>query len=388
MQDGTLSTEDRELLERYAPCLAYDPQDAFIATSAATMTDNDRNALVRGNGDEIAGGASLRLETLLDYPGRASFEPGDHLASGSAREALVDALRMQGDEAYPHMAYGRVVRTGGRIWLQYWLWYYDNPKTFAGIGRHQGDWELVQVGLDEHGASTVTCSQHNMGETRDWANVSRDPRDSDHPLIFVAPFSHANYFQPGTRYYFPAADHPTDVGARACPRIEPFGPWAAWEGRWGADLGKLRGLLRALGGRSPDAPSAQRMRWLEPDAFCAAARRPVNSSIKTAIWWLGKATYPLAPTVHEARLVDGAIEVRYQLHETLSRRASHILVTANGRSGLKPLAGTTRRLGAAVEGVVSLTIHKDEAPHEVWASAFNRAGQRSSLSEPIGVTGA
>jgi hypothetical protein len=187
-----LSDEHRELLERYAPCLAYDPQDGFRATPAATMTDNPRNALRREDGEEIAAGAVLQLATLVDYPGQQRFKTGDHLAAdGEATDLLLDAMRMQGQPSYPYTAYGRVVASDGQVWLQYWLWYYDNPNTFAGRGRHQGDWELVQIGLGDDGSAT--CSQHNVGETRDWDRLPRHPDASDHPLIYVAPFSHANY---------------------------------------------------------------------------------------------------------------------------------------------------------------------------------------------------
>jgi hypothetical protein len=31
-------------------------------------------------------------------------------------------------------------------WHQYWTWWRYNPKTYAGKGAHEGDWEFVQIG--------------------------------------------------------------------------------------------------------------------------------------------------------------------------------------------------------------------------------------------------
>lgn len=37
----------------------------------------------------------------------------------------------------------------GQLWLQYWLWYIYNDYHLAfNAGLHEGDWEMVQVGMD------------------------------------------------------------------------------------------------------------------------------------------------------------------------------------------------------------------------------------------------
>ena len=379
-----LAPEDRELLERYAPCLAYDPQDGLRATSAATMTDNDENALRRADRREIAAGAGLRLATLTDYPGTQQWEEGDYLASaGGAEDALIDAIRMQALDAYPHVAYGRVLRVAGTVWLQYWLWYYDNPKTFAGRGRHQGDWELVQIGLGGEGGGSLTCSQHSNGETKPLDQVERV--DGDHPLIYVSPFSHANYLKPGTFFYFPTSDHPTAVGPRVVPRIEPFGAWQDWRGRWGAERGALGGRLRALGGVAPAAPILQRKRWNHPDQYCEAARRPVNNKLRDVLWLVGKGTYPKPPTLRAATQSDGTVEVRYELAQSFRRRSSHILITITGDDPIRPLAGKQLLRSAPDEGTVTVNIRSRADGYLAWASTFNRIGQRSDIAGPIAV---
>ena len=58
-----------------------------------------------------------------------------------------DAQRMRA-AGYGDRVYGRVLTSGGKTWLQYWLFSYYNPQNVLGFGVHEGDWEFIQVGLD------------------------------------------------------------------------------------------------------------------------------------------------------------------------------------------------------------------------------------------------
>ena len=88
----------------------------------------------------------------------------------------------------------------GRLWLQYWLFYYYNDKAFMGIGLHEGDWEMVQLRLDQQNKPNVlTYSQHLEGARTSWANVVRAmTTDGPVPVVFSARGSHACYFRPGS----------------------------------------------------------------------------------------------------------------------------------------------------------------------------------------------
>ena len=46
----------------------------------------------------------------------------------------------------PPVVYHRRVTGGPLVWDQFWLWYLYNPWAVAGVGRHEGDWEFVQIG--------------------------------------------------------------------------------------------------------------------------------------------------------------------------------------------------------------------------------------------------
>ena len=55
----------------------------------------------------------------------------------------------------PVVGYHRVKRASYLYWHQFWLWYLYNPWSFggSGVGRHEGDWEFVQLGCtDRRGA--------------------------------------------------------------------------------------------------------------------------------------------------------------------------------------------------------------------------------------------
>jgi hypothetical protein len=98
--------------------------------------------------------------------------------------------------------YGRVVRDGERIVLQYWLFYYDNVYRYPFLPpgeiwqSHEGDWEVVNVVLSrDEEPRFVGYSQHCSGETRSWAKTPR--LEGHHPKVYVALGSHANYFQRG-----------------------------------------------------------------------------------------------------------------------------------------------------------------------------------------------
>ena len=80
--------------------------------------------------------------------------------------------------------------------LQYWLFLRRQPAgpRHRATGRHEGDWELVQVRLAGGAPATVLASQHSGAEACGWDAVRHD---GTHPVVFVANGSHAGYFRPG-----------------------------------------------------------------------------------------------------------------------------------------------------------------------------------------------
>ncbi|MHB8860021.1 MAG: hypothetical protein ACYC6Z_11175 [Thermoleophilia bacterium] len=104
---------------------------------------------------------------------------------------------------YPATEYVRVVRESQgqtRTVIQYWFCYYYNDFwdfLDKWSGKHEGDWEMIQVGLDDHlKPEDAVYSQHTGGEMRTWDQVNKSPDNPDRPLVYVSSGGHANYFRP------------------------------------------------------------------------------------------------------------------------------------------------------------------------------------------------
>ena len=125
---------------------------------------------------------------------------------------------MEWEKDHRGCIYGRVARDGGRTWLQYWFWLYYNPKHLFGFGKHEGDWEMIQIGLGEDVKPEVASfAQHNSGEARPWKKGAMDFAEDDpnRPVVYVAPFSHASYFKAGSQPYVLGLDDPRGDGPPA-----------------------------------------------------------------------------------------------------------------------------------------------------------------------------
>jgi hypothetical protein len=156
----------------------------------------------------------------------------------------------------PLVGYRRSVKGGGLVWHQFWTWWLYNPKTYAGFGAHEGDWELVQIGCADYAGERpilMTCSQHSGGEKREYWRVSLD---GGRPVVYVARDSHANYFAPERDV--------TDVADGQGERLEAivwqeFGAWAYWPGTWGNS-------------ENSPGPLSTRRAWTAPHAWHGQAR--------------------------------------------------------------------------------------------------------------------
>src|SRR4051795_2780175 len=138
-------TDPRVLLERHKPRLVYDSQEAYFADSAAVFTDSPTNTLKRANGAPIATPPKLSL----DYLGRHLYKDGTKVL---AEDVIGDNTRTYArnakairdkDPRYRDRVYGHARRDShGRLWLQYWLFYYYNDFQLVGSllggGRHEG----------------------------------------------------------------------------------------------------------------------------------------------------------------------------------------------------------------------------------------------------------
>jgi hypothetical protein len=384
-----LTPDDAALLERHRPFLRYDPQEAFRACSARVLTDVDGARLMREDGAVIkmtgAARNALKLEDLRKYPRGEREAAGDRIAAAAAGHGMPPLL--QSHPHYRNRAYGRVARERETRWLQYWFWLYHNHKSLFGWGNHEGDWEMVQIrlGPDDRPVS-ASYSQHAHGETRPWKDVEKWDEDPNHPVVYLAPFSHAAYFRAETHYYGSGVDNPAADGPGVLPELEPFGDWVGWPGRWGGDLGRM--ILGTRVGGSPRSPGCQ-AHYRDPAAFeRRQGRRPWSAAIlvlSKVLYRLGALLVPREPVIERVEL-DGDVRVAYACPRTLLRRPRHVVITVHDADdpeqrvvALVQLRGRNFLPVLACE--VSLPLTDDVSRCFVRVSVYNRLRQRSPVAE-------
>jgi len=296
------------LLDVYAPRFRYHPSERFRATRVEALTDaaggpGRRTELRRADGTPIAstdaasGLPRLGLEVLAAGEGSYAGIPGgdvrgDDYLSGRLPEGASFSDRP--------LAYGRVrPATDGHVWLQYWLFYYDNPHYL--VGDHQGDWELVQLNVDpdrgpeEGGMLAATCFQHGEPEGRHGSELAPLLGEDGRLTVAVALGSHASYFDEENLYLGDRIQPTAEAERCQTIPIDELAGWVRWPGFWGGS--------RVMGHpRSPRGPSACRPEWEHPEdqhaaGLYARARR------------LGKPSQPVAVTTSVRPARDEAVLV-------------------------------------------------------------------------------
>jgi hypothetical protein len=268
-----------ELLRRFKPQLRYDSQEAFFADCAAEWTDNPGNELRRRYVDGEEGAliaatdpAPGQRKLTLDFLGHPRYADGteaddEDLISSPLRDYRRRYAELRLRPGYANVMYGRAKEdSDGRLWLQYWLYYFYNDYNLAGgAGLHEGDWEMVQLRMhpeDDH-PDLAVYAQHKHAGKATWAEVEKDPENPDSPLVYVARGSHASYFHAGyheTEAWYDLAD-----GKRKTPSLrleligDPVPGWLRWRGRWGDTQPLIPGLHQP----SPRGPLPHKQ-WDDP----------------------------------------------------------------------------------------------------------------------------
>jgi hypothetical protein len=306
----------RALLRRHVPALRFGVLESYRPDAVEIMTERfdglgaSPNWLKREDGHVIASShptgsqaqLSIRFLGRSRYSNREPARDSDYLDIGG-RDYVADARIRHANPAFANRTYGRVVTDAGGTWLQYWLYYFYNSKSFV-IGEHEGDWELVQLRIGDDGKPVeATYSQHSYGERRPWTEVRRVGR---RPLVFVAVASHACYFESGRfRFQRVFIDHALGDGESLVPTLvditDAGDPWVEWPGRWGSTTSLIGGI-----GASPRSPCKQTTKWTRPSKFHADSifRPPAAREAVELI------PAPPAPAIAVRRDRDGAV-IRY-----------------------------------------------------------------------------
>jgi hypothetical protein len=380
--------EHDDLLRRFTPALRYDSNEQFFADSAAQYTDAPGLKLRRKPeggkaGALIASAAPAGEEPKLSlaflapkrYGDGATVDKTDVIGvKGKDYRAQYVKLRTTRPDLNNRM-YGRAVRDNGRLWLQYWLWYFYNDYQLAlGFGTHEGDWECIQLrmGIDGDAPDVAVYAQHRHGEKRNWEDVKRAPDSPDTPLAFIARGSHATYFEAGyhqTEAWYDIAD-----GKRPAPKLtleiveDATHPWMRWPGRWG-DTAPREGSPD-LDQSAPTGPGTKK-HWRAPNALLDNAKASV---LRDA---------PRAPDIKLTRDQDDTLRIAYDF-SARDVPPSALVVTVNSRNekGVPPITHTFDEVAANPKRTLQTDIPlHPERHYDLYASTVSGDPPKPSASQ-------
>jgi len=210
LQSAPAADERAELARRFAPVLRYHSQELFVPIPRAAYVS--RTQLKEQEGrfvrvlrqtlvpDDLPArqGTCLRSRGCLFFLDVRGVEPDPPKDSQRAYDVIEnELLRTSSPTVYSHVTH---YDDSGEYAVQYWFLYFFNYR----LNEHESDWEQITVRLDaDRNPVDVFYSSHEGGHHRNWERVERD---GEHPVVYPALGSHANYFGTGR--------HPVQVGCR------------------------------------------------------------------------------------------------------------------------------------------------------------------------------
>ena len=184
-------------------------EDVDLATQARALLAGSAQDLPESERFHPGAGRLARVgyvSRLIDAIFTLSLLVRGH-TPGAVVAASARAYRAALAEDERYVYYGRVVRGGGWVALQYRFFFYFNDyrSTFDGVDDHEADWEMALVYLStrldgELEPEWVAYACHDFSGDdlrRRWDDGEGLIRVGDHPVIFAGGGSHASYFKPG-----------------------------------------------------------------------------------------------------------------------------------------------------------------------------------------------
>ncbi len=173
------------LASTYAPVLHFARDEMFYPTSVEYIISSSVLKRRLPDGSSIVVDLAPTPDSLGSYASYDLFldnKLGTFDAISADYSSRADSI---GYYAYVHVA-----SSDSSTVIQYWLFYaYNNGP----INNHQGDIEVLEIFLDSSGSpQKALFSQHGAGENAVWGDVEKS---GNHPVVYVAQGSHANYFR-------------------------------------------------------------------------------------------------------------------------------------------------------------------------------------------------
>jgi hypothetical protein len=389
-----VSADQDTLLRRHLPQLKYDSHEVYFADSAAEWTDYGANRLMRGDSEIAAatpsdGVPKLSLDFLgPTYPGDVEAKKGDVIGDAERDYAKASRLLHQQD-AYRNRVYGHFVPDGNERWLQYWFFYFYNDFNLVGgilgAGRHEGDWEMIQLRLGEKDIPDYAVyAQHKKAGVRRWGEVEMVP-GTERPVVYVARGSHASYFDlgplgigmHGTGNWVDWAD-----GERSSPEPtleivregQPQWKWLHWPGHWGdTKPGPLFHL--PFDDDSPTGPGAH-PQW----------SRPLDLAPKLQVEWEQAVVGAAVPTLEKAEVSrsDDGLAIDYAVQAPEGKGIRGLVVTVNSPDDpAPPVAHTIDAEAPAGLARLAMPIDPAKAYDVAVSAAFEDRSPTASIRSDL-----
>ncbi len=233
-----LSEHDRaSLAQRFAPVLRLAPGEIYLPVGVEYALENS-NLKLEEDGGIVVIQDRPTAESISRFQDEDSNYFLDNIHGGIDDNGIAKHFRLVRDD-YTPTVYARVIGSGEDAVVQYWLYY---PFNDGALNTHEGDWEMVQVIVEGGEPVMAAYSQHFSGQWARWEDVLLR---RDHPIVYVARGSHANYFRSYQGVLGLQNDVVSGLGPTLGPddyqlvllgemhSLPPEQAWLGFVGRWG-----------------------------------------------------------------------------------------------------------------------------------------------------------
>jgi hypothetical protein len=201
-QSALPEADAQQLAQRFAPILKLDSRELFVPIRQAAYVGETQLKEEEGRFSKVLDAApiidklpavegscliSRGCQYFLDVRG---VEPDPPKHSERSYADLESHLLRIGEKptVYAHVTH---YDDSGDYAVQYWFLYLFNYR----LNEHESDWEQVTLRLDEDKEPIdALYSAHSGGNIRRWSKLEKE---GDHPVVYPALGSHANYFARG-----------------------------------------------------------------------------------------------------------------------------------------------------------------------------------------------
>jgi hypothetical protein len=201
-QSEPSAEESLELAKRFAPVLKLHSTEPFIPISRGAYVSRTILKQQEGKFERVVNthptvddlpdteGICLHIRGCLYFLDVRGVEPDP---PKHVERSYLDIQRQLIREGARPTVYFHVTHYDdtGDFAVQYWFLYIFNFR----LNEHESDWEQITVRLDaDKNPTQVVYSAHEGGNDRTWDQIEKV---GDHPVVYPALGSHANYFRAG-----------------------------------------------------------------------------------------------------------------------------------------------------------------------------------------------